>query len=299
MPYSPHTWVENVTNLGPTRLNALEQGVAAAIPKDLGDAKGDLIAYSAADVPARLAVGANDTALVADSAQSAGVKWAAVVLASLADAKGDIVAATAEDTFARLAVGTNGKVLMADSAQASGLKWEYPIVSYATTLPVSPNHGDLAVLVDNVTNPTYQWMFRYNANSANTDKWEYIGGAPAEAEVATAQATTGLGSYHALATAGPVVTLPRDGVYDIRIGASITGAASNTQAIMSFDIGGTGAVDANGVSMERAAADTIDVMRFQRVSALTAAALTSKYKSVGGNATFANRFLAVTPVRVS
>ena len=41
-------------------------------------AKGDLIAASANDTPLILGVGANDTVLVADSAQSPGIKWAGV-----------------------------------------------------------------------------------------------------------------------------------------------------------------------------------------------------------------------------
>jgi hypothetical protein len=41
------------------------------------DAKGDLIAGTAADAFSRLAVGANDTVLTADSSTSTGLKWAA------------------------------------------------------------------------------------------------------------------------------------------------------------------------------------------------------------------------------
>jgi hypothetical protein len=40
------------------------------------DAKGDLIAATAADTVARLAVGANDTVLTADSSTATGLKWA-------------------------------------------------------------------------------------------------------------------------------------------------------------------------------------------------------------------------------
>lgn len=52
-------------------------GGGAAI-KGLVDAKGDLLAGTADNTLARLAAGANDTALVADSGQATGLKWAAL-----------------------------------------------------------------------------------------------------------------------------------------------------------------------------------------------------------------------------
>ena len=48
-----------------------------AIQNAIVDAKGDLISATAADTPARLAVGANGTVLTADSAETTGLKWAA------------------------------------------------------------------------------------------------------------------------------------------------------------------------------------------------------------------------------
>ena len=47
-----------------------------AIQNAIVDAKGDLIGATAADTPARLAVGANGTVLTADSAEATGLKWA-------------------------------------------------------------------------------------------------------------------------------------------------------------------------------------------------------------------------------
>ena len=49
----------------------------AAIAKTIVDAKGDIIAATAADTVSRLAVGANNTVLTADSTTATGLKWAA------------------------------------------------------------------------------------------------------------------------------------------------------------------------------------------------------------------------------
>ena len=50
----------------------------AAINKTIVDAKGDLIAATASDTVARLAVGANDTVLMADSTTATGLKWGTI-----------------------------------------------------------------------------------------------------------------------------------------------------------------------------------------------------------------------------
>ena len=49
---------------------------ADAIQNTIVDAKGDLIAATAADTPARLAVGTNGQVLTADSSTATGLKWA-------------------------------------------------------------------------------------------------------------------------------------------------------------------------------------------------------------------------------
>ena len=50
---------------------------ASGIPATIVDAKGDIIAATAADTVSRLAVGANNTVLTADSTAATGMKWAA------------------------------------------------------------------------------------------------------------------------------------------------------------------------------------------------------------------------------
>jgi trimeric autotransporter adhesin len=54
------------------RIPSIEGGIQPTI----FDAKADILTATAADTPARLAVGANDTVLTADSAEATGLKWA-------------------------------------------------------------------------------------------------------------------------------------------------------------------------------------------------------------------------------
>lgn len=54
-----------------------------AIQNAIVDAKGDLISATAADTPARLAVGSNGTVLTADSSEATGLKWATPSAGSL------------------------------------------------------------------------------------------------------------------------------------------------------------------------------------------------------------------------
>ena len=56
--------------------NAIDTTMATMVPKSLVDAKGDLIAATAADTVSRLAVGTNGQVLTADSTAATGIKWA-------------------------------------------------------------------------------------------------------------------------------------------------------------------------------------------------------------------------------
>ena len=111
------------------------------IPESIVDAKGDLVTATAADTPARLAVGSNEQRLVADSAAATGLKYVADTTNYAIAAKGDLLVGTAADTLQALSVGTNGHTLVADSTTTTGLKWAAPAAggTYTTWTPTFQN----------------------------------------------------------------------------------------------------------------------------------------------------------------
>lgn len=124
---------------------------SGGIPATIVDAKGDLIAATAADTVVRLPVGSNDQVLVADSGQSTGLKWAAVpgtssfIPVATIDAKGDLLVGSANDAVDNLPVGTNGQILTADSTQTLGVKWGTAGSGSVATDAIWDAKGDLAV----------------------------------------------------------------------------------------------------------------------------------------------------------
>jgi hypothetical protein len=155
---------------------------ANAIQNAIVDAKGDLIAASAADTPVRLAAGTNEHRLVADSAETAGLKYVADTTNYAIAAKGDLLVGTAADTLSALSVGTNGHILVADSVETTGLKWVAPaaaggmtllstttLSSTAVTLSnISQDYENLFVEVYGVTNNTADTQMRFGLNSNMT-----------------------------------------------------------------------------------------------------------------------------------
>lgn len=179
-------------------------------------------------------------------------------------------------------------------------------VAYATTLPASPVDGQEAILVDSLTIPTYQWRFRYNNGSSNTDKWEFIGGTTRVVNIVTSEAINS-NTYVDLSTAGPSFTVPRAGQYMVDWGCEFSAplGSATLDNYVTVKIGAAAASDTNA-----AAAKGSDVGTQNRESLagnalqITAAAsdvLKMQYR--GGAAVATNnalkRFLKVTPIRVS
>lgn len=78
-----------------------------AIQNAIVDAKGDLISATAADTPARLAVGTDGQVLTADSTTATGLKWATASAGKIAQ----VLSTTKTDTFsASIGAGGNSAV---------------------------------------------------------------------------------------------------------------------------------------------------------------------------------------------
>jgi hypothetical protein len=99
---------------------------ANAIQNAIVDAKGDIVAASAADTPARLAVGTDNQRLVAASGEATGLKYVADTQNTVIDAEGDLLVGDAADAVQRLAIGSNAQVLTVDTAVDGKIKWATP-----------------------------------------------------------------------------------------------------------------------------------------------------------------------------
>lgn len=131
--------------------------------------------------------------------------------------------------------------------------------------------------------------------------WKYIGGSPLFSEVTTQETTTSE-TFGALATAGPSVTVPLKGDYDVGLGCRILNSTTTGSSLMSYSIGASAAVTADAIDHFPGNGSNLTAheQRTKRKTGLAAStALVSKYRrQTAGNATFSARWMSVTPVRV-
>lgn len=170
------------------------------------------------------------------------------------------------------------------------------IPTLVSSLPVSPVDGqEIYYLVDSTNGVV--WHLRYRAASASTYKWEFVGGTDLFSQVATLE-TTASTTYVALTTPGPAVALPLAGDYNITLGMTARVAGDSVMR-MSYDIGGTGAVDADALEVRSDSTARYSAsMREAKKTGLSAVTLTAKYASSGGTASFYFRSMRARPVRV-
>jgi hypothetical protein len=222
----------------------------ASISPTLLDAKGDLIAASANDTPAKVTVGADGTVLTADAASAAGVKWAAPT-STLFSAKVAAVDCqnTAAETFLidqAIAGGTLGtdKAIrclvggdyLYNSNQASTLTLR---IYYGATLMWAASTAGVALSATRNTWQLQLILIGAGATNAQAIYGALIGGNALSAGFVT----TGLGALTLLAAAGAAGNaMPTGGV----IGGSAAIDSTISQNIrFSAQWSGTGGTSAS------------------------------------------------------
>ena len=145
----------------PTAVKSAYDLASGAVAKSIVDAKGDLIAATAADTVSRLAVGANGTVLTADSAEATGMKWTA---------------------------GSSGALTLISSTTFSGSSahnindvfsttYQNYLVQLNMDAPSATGYQQLRLRVSGADNTTsnYFWSGIYNVSSAPTPAGEGAG----------------------------------------------------------------------------------------------------------------------------
>jgi hypothetical protein len=127
-----------------------------AIQNTIVDAKGDLIAASASDVPARLAVGSNGETLVADSAATTGLRYSATPSAS------NPVINSAMQNWQRGTSFSFAASTAASSSTYTADRWQTKTNANQAVTVSRQATGDTTNL------PFIQYAYRYQRNSGQT-----------------------------------------------------------------------------------------------------------------------------------
>jgi hypothetical protein len=161
--------------------------VEGGIQPTIVTTKGDLIAATAASNPARLAVGANNTTLIADSAEATGLKYAASLQSTLTTT-GDSIYASGANTPARLAIGSTGQVLTV----AAGLpSWATPSSGGMTLLSTTTLSGTTTAISSIPSGYNSIQVYLYNATYTGASSSLFVNPNASRTITTSAAARTG------------------------------------------------------------------------------------------------------------
>lgn len=119
-----------------------------AIQNAIVDAKGDLIAATAADTPARLAVGADNNFLQAASGQTTGLQWggAYTTYTPVVNQNGAVATSSAQGRYIRIGKFVTGSVLVAISGTGNAsqrINISLPFQAQTSNVLIGAGNGSL------------------------------------------------------------------------------------------------------------------------------------------------------------
>lgn len=183
---------------------------------------------------------------------------------------------------------------IAAAANVEGSKFNWHV---GAAPPSSPSNGMLWIY----SGTGFYWVFVYDS-SETTYKWKFVGGSPLLSTVDTDETFTAGLNWADPATAGPSITLPRDGDYDYIMSAEMyTTAAGNVNVQNGLSIAGAnpGAPHIGSVPSGLAGVPIGTSTVSNRVTGRTASqVLKQQYLCPTATAHTRYRSLKVWPVRV-
>ena len=208
-------YLDGVTSAVQTQIDS-KIGQSTAINPAIVDAKGDIIAASAADTVARLAVGANDTVLTADSSTATGLKWATpaaggmTLLATTTPSGTSTVVSSISQSYKQLyVVGTgitqnsNGLFIINPNSVASNIEvggvknfngtatasQETTLAPMTTGQVTSSSTNGFALFIDNYTSTNNKPISYYGRHATGSYTTNFAGASTHTAAITSLQYT--------------------------------------------------------------------------------------------------------------
>jgi hypothetical protein len=175
-----------------------------------------------------------------------------------------------------------------------------PQIPLVTSLPGSPYDGqEVYFLADAVAGVI--WPLRYRASSPSIYKWEAIGPTPlwVKDDNACVRSLNSYGDPNISGSAGPSITPPLNGDYDVEFGSRFGGVAGGAYMFASPSMDGAVPTDNDALFLYGTNDDMISSRRIRQTGLAGTRVIKLQYKSSAGtNATYDRRHMSVWPVRV-
>jgi hypothetical protein len=217
------------------------------------------------------------------------------------DLRGTYAARPAAAAAGKMYYATDKGILYRDTGSAWVAMHSIPFIT--SWPPVAALAVD-GMVVDYVPVAGIIWRLRYRSADASTYKWNVLSAPPLFSEV-VADETIASSTYAGLATAGPSITIPRDGDYFIEIGCNsrdTTSPATSATAFMSFKIGAATALDVNAISNfpgSNCDWSYFSHMRPRKINTTATTVILAQYRSSSTiQVTFRYRWMRARPVRI-